>query len=164
MRGNGFLVDMNKVFENFVVVALREALRLSPRAFPQGTSGRSLHMAHGPRVPLKPDISWWVGSDCVFVGDVKYKRLDLTGYQNADLYQLLAYATAADLPGGLLIYAKGERPNATYRVHHTEKTLEVVTLELDGTPNSILNQIRDVAKRIIALRRGSASADEGLAA
>ena len=33
---------------------------------------------------------------------------------NADLYQLLAYATALDLPGGLLIYAKGERPPDSY--------------------------------------------------
>ena len=27
---------------------------------------------------------------------------------NADLYQLLAYTTALNLPGGLLVYAKGE--------------------------------------------------------
>ena len=152
-QGRAFLVDMNRVFEDFVVTALREALRLSRRQFPQGAAGRRLYLAQGDRVTLRPDISWWDGSRCVFVGDVKYKRIDLTGYREADLYQLLAYTVAADLPGGILVYAKGERPEGTYVVRHAAKRLEVVALTLDGTPEQVLAEIDDVAERIRRLRR-----------
>ena len=57
---------------------------------------------------LAPDLTWWDGPTCTFVGDAKYKRADDGHVPNADLYQLLAYATALDLPGGLLAYAQGE--------------------------------------------------------
>jgi 5-methylcytosine-specific restriction enzyme subunit McrC len=147
-RGSAFLLDMNRVFENFVVVALRESLRLSPRAFPQGAVGHALHLAAGPRVRLHPDISWWSGRQCRFVGDAKYKRVSVEGYPNADLYQVLAYSIAADVSGGLLIYAAGESEPATYEVTQARKRLQVVTLDLAGGPDEILRQIDDVADRI----------------
>ena len=50
---------MNRVFEDFVVVALREALDLTPREFPQGSSCPPLYLAERNRVRLRPDISWW---------------------------------------------------------------------------------------------------------
>ena len=68
------------------------------------------------RVQLRPDLTWWSGDTGVFVGDAKYKRLDDGHIPTADLYQLLAYATALDLPGGLLIYAQGEGEADAYRV------------------------------------------------
>ena len=97
---------MNRVFEDFVIVALREALGLSAIIFTQGASGKLLHLDEARRVRLEPDMSWWEGSFCTFVGDVKYKRL--TGNKNADLYQMLAYLAATDLQSGLLVYAAGE--------------------------------------------------------
>jgi 5-methylcytosine-specific restriction enzyme subunit McrC len=143
---------MNRVFEDFVVVALREALRVSDREFPQGASGRSLRLAHPNRITLRPDISWWHERECVFVGDVKYKRLDVAGYRHADLYQLLAYTVAADLPGGILVYAKGERPSSHYRIHNSDKVLEVLTLSLDGDPEEVLAEVAGVARRVRQLR------------
>lgn len=59
VRASAFLVNMNDVFEDFVVVALREALRVTERAFPQGARGRSLYLDEGRMVSLEPDISWW---------------------------------------------------------------------------------------------------------
>ena len=148
-----FLVDMNKVFEDFVVIALRDALGLDEHTFPQGTGHHDLRLDHDRHVRLRPDISWWDGRQCVFVGDVKYKRVTVAGYHHPDLYQLLAYTIAADLPGGILIYAQGERPEATYTVRHAGKTLDVVTLSLQGEPDGILHQIDAVALRIRDLRR-----------
>ena len=81
---------------------------------------------------LRPDLTWRDGSRCTFVGDVKYKQTD-NGVPNADLYQLLAYTTALDLPGGLLIYAQGERKPSTHTVRHSGKRLEVAALDLSGT-------------------------------
>lgn len=149
---SAFLLDMNQVVENFVVVALRDALRLSARSFPQGNAGRWLALDARGRVRLKPDLSWWDGNHCLFVGDVKYKRVNVAGVLHPDLYQLLAYTIASDLPGGLLIYAAGEREPAIHEIVNPGKRLEVVTLDLSGSPDNILAQIAGVAGRVRRLR------------
>ncbi|MBF6614977.1 MAG: hypothetical protein IVW55_17875, partial [Chloroflexi bacterium] len=79
VRATSFLVDMNEVFEDFVVIALREALGLSESAFPQGARGKHLTLDKAGWVDLRPDISWWEESRCLFVGDIKYKRINVEG-------------------------------------------------------------------------------------
>ena len=151
IRAAGFLMDMNQVFQEFVTVALREALRVSDRVFcsdKQLTGNRRIYLAKRSRVKLEPDLTWWHGTDCLFVGDAKYKRVKVEGVPNADLYQLLAYVTALDLPGGLLVYAQGEAETATYRVRHSGKLLEVAALDLRGTLDQVLERIRGLASRI----------------
>ncbi len=146
------MVDMNSVFEDFVVAALRDALRLSEKSFPQGARGRSVKLDTAQRVNLKPDISWWDGFECSFVGDLKYKKIKISGILHPDLYQLLAYTVATDLPGGLLIYAAGEDEPVTHEVVYLGKELRVVTLDLSGDPAEILEQIEHVADKIRGLR------------
>lgn len=148
VRTTAFLVDMNKIFEDFVAVALREALGLSARTFPQGARGRNLVLDNARRVRLEPDLSWWNGDRCVFAGDVKYKNLHANGVIHPDLYQLLAYTIAADLPGGLLLYAAGETEVALHEIVHVEKTLQVLTLDLEGPPQDILRQIANIAQQV----------------
>ena len=148
VRASGFLMDMNQVFQEFVTVALREALGVSERVFGEHSIG---WLDQEGRVPLRPDLTWRHGSRWTFVGDVKYKRID-AGAPNADLYQLLAYATALDLPGGLLIYAQGERKPATHTVRHSGRRLEVAALDLSGDLEGTLVKIRDLAQRITGLR------------
>ena len=151
VRASGFLMDMNVVFQEFVTVALREALGLSEREFGE----RSIStLDTGGRVTLRPDLTWWQGGRCVFVGDAKYKDISDSRMPNADLYQLLAYATALDLPGGLLTYAKGEGNPGTYHVQHSGKRLEVESLDLDVPLDDVLAQIGVLAGKIrqIALR------------
>lgn len=70
----------------------------------------------------------------------------------ADLYQLLAYVTALDLDGGLLIYAKGEANTASYIVKHADKRLEVVALDLSGTLDEVLRRVKCVATTVQQLR------------
>ena len=148
VRASAFLVDMNRVFEDFVITALREELHVTKHDFPANARGRLLHLDQAARVGLEPDISWWKGNRCVFVGDVKYKRINVPGIKHADLYQLLAYTTATKLPSGLLIYAAGETEPRTHTVPLAGKTLEVVALDLSGTPDEVLDQIRSLALRI----------------
>ena len=142
-------MNMNRVFQEFVTVALREALRVSDRAFLEKSIG-SLDV--GGRVRLRPDLTWWLGGECVFVGDAKYKNITGEKVPNADLYQLLAYVTALDLPGGLLVYAKGEADTAEHRVRHSGKRLEVAALDLSGTLDEVLDRVRGLADRVTALR------------
>ena len=92
------------------------------------------------------------------MGDAKYKNLIGDRIPNADLYQLLAYATALNLPGGLLVYAQGEAGEGTYRVRHSGKRLEVAALDLGGTLDEILARVQDLARRVVALRDAAAPA------
>ena len=155
VRASGFLMDMNQVFQEFVTVALREALNVSERELcsPKEMPSR-VTLAEKNRVRLEPDLSWWRGGTCVFVGDAKYKNIEGGGVPNADLYQLLAYTTALDLPGGLLVYARDEdeRESITYTVRHSGKRLEVAALDLSGTLEQVLARVKELASRVRALR------------
>jgi 5-methylcytosine-specific restriction enzyme subunit McrC len=153
VRALAFLVDMNQVFEDFVVVALREALKLSESTFPQGAKRRPLRLDQAGAVRLHPDLSWWDGSICTFVGDAKYRQVSAAGIEHPDLYQLLAYVIGTDLPGGMLVYAAGEAQPVTHRVVRLGKELHVEALDLQGSPDEILGQVRGVAERIRGLRR-----------
>ena len=154
VRASGFLMDMNVVFQEFVTVALREVLRLSERSFRSPKRLPRVTLDEENEIGLEPDLSWWEGGACVFVGDAKYKRIRYERIPNADLYQLLAYVTALDLPGGLLVYAQDEeeRESVTYTVRHSGKQLEVAALDLSGTLDGVLVQVAKLAGKVRALR------------
>ena len=152
VRATAFLIDMNKVFEDFVVIALREALRLTPAEFPQGARNRRVRLDRRERVRLLPDVSWWDGSTCDFVGDVKYKRTTVEGIENPDLYQLLAYTVALDLPRGLLVYASGVEIPVMHDILQAGKQLLVRTLDVSGPPATILENVGELAEEIRSLR------------
>ena len=132
-RASGFLMDMNTVFQEFLTQALREEMGASPRTLQSERELGRLTLDGNRRVTFKPDLTWWDGSTCTFAGDAKYKNLTGRRVPNSDLYQMLSYATALDLPGGLLVYAQGEVDDESYEVRHADKRLEVVLLDLSGT-------------------------------
>ncbi len=161
VRAAGFLIDMNQLFQEFVTQALRESLHLSKLALRSDADVSGVRLDTEGRVRLEPDLSWWDGPVCTFVGDVKYKNLsrddkykNVTGgnVPNADLYQLLAYATALDLPGGLLIYAKGEAQAAVYEVQYCGIRLHVAALDLAAPFDQVLADVDALAARVRALR------------
>ena len=149
VRASGFLMDMNVVFQEFVTTALREALGVSERVFLEKNIPS---LDKDGRVRLKPDLTWWQGGSCVFVGDAKYKRMHDRHVPNADLYQLLAYTTALGLPGGMLIYAQGEAEPLVHEVRRSGKRLEVAALDLSGTLEQVLARVQSLAGRVTAWR------------
>ena len=148
VRASGFLVDMNVVFQEFVTRALRESLALPQSAFGEREI-RSLDV--GGKVRLWPDLTWWHGGECVFVGDAKYK-VAAGRARSDDLYQMLAYVTALDLPGGLLVYAEGDLGPEVHEVRHSGKRLELASLDLSGTLDEVLGRVRLLARRVRGLR------------
>ena len=133
--------------------ALRDELGVSDRVLRSDQNlPRRITLAMQGRLPIKPDLTWWDGDVCTFVGDAKYKNVSRDRAPSADLYQLLAYTTALDLPGGLLVYAQGEADSAEYEVRHAGKRLEVTALDLDGTLDEVLASVRRFAQRVHALR------------
>ena len=152
VRASGFLMDMNAVFQEFLTQALREELGASPRTLQSDREVMGLTLDHGRRVTLEPDLTWWDGPTCTFVGDAKYKNLTVRRVPNSDLYQMLSYATALDLPGGLLVYAQGEVDDESYEVRHSGKRLAVTSLDIAGTLDQTLKRVRRIAGQVILLR------------
>ena len=151
VRASGFLVDMTRLFQEFVTVALRLSLNISEyekfgEHYIQSLDSKDL-------VTLRPDLTWWNGDQCVFVGDVKYKRAN-DGARNSDLYQLLAYVTALDITGGILVYANGEDSHE-YTVRHSDKRLEVFSLDLSGSLDQVLARVDAIAMRVREFRHAA---------
>ena len=145
---NGFLLDMPLLFEDFVTVALREALEGS-------YGGRVLAQSRGyldlaGRVVLRPDLTWQVGGSVAAVADAKYKSEKPSGYPNADPYQLLAYCTVLGLKVGHLIYAKGNEDPVRHSVRGTDVEIICHALDLDQPPQVLLASVGALARRIAA--------------
>jgi 5-methylcytosine-specific restriction enzyme subunit McrC len=152
---NGFLFDMPWLFENFVTVALREAL--VPAYGGMVAAQDRSHFDEAGRVTLKPDIVWKMHGVPVAVIDAKYKSEKPAGYPNADLYQLLAYCTVLGLPNGHLVYASGNEEPARHTVRHSGTEIYCHAIDLDQEPIALLAQIRELAGRIAAARSHGAS-------
>ena len=90
VRAHGLLMDMNVIFQEFLTQAFRDVLDASPET-----------LRSEGKVTFRPDLTWWDAPECRFVGDAKYKNITGERVPNADLYQMLSYATALGLPGGL---------------------------------------------------------------
>ena len=110
-----------------------------------------MYLDEANAIKLEPDISWQSGGHYRFVGDAKYKRIKSENFPNADIYQMLAYCIAADLPSGLLIYPADELERTEprrYQVRNTGKTIEVASINLQGQPDDILKEVVHLAERV----------------
>lgn len=151
LRVDGFLFDMNKLFEDFVTVALREACRA------RGHSARLQdphHLDEAAAIRMKPDFVLYGPDGAVrAVVDAKYKAEKRGGFPDADLYQMLAYCTALGLPEGHLVYAKGNAPHAAHTVRHAGIVLHQHTLDLGQDRAGLLADIEEIAARLMSTLR-----------
>jgi 5-methylcytosine-specific restriction enzyme subunit McrC len=149
-----FVVNMAKVFEDFVTTALRESLA----TYPGHTDGQyPAHLDVQRTIPIRPDVVHVVNGRPVAVFDAKYKLEGATsGYPNADSYQMLAYCTALKLRTGWLVYAQGASTSGPRRVRNTEIDIRHYPLDLSAPPRDILVEIDTLAHQ--AIRGAAASA------
>lgn len=138
-----FVVNMAKVFEDFVTTAMREALTGRP-----GTT----HGQYRTRLDemglaeMRPDVVHTVNGVPRIVLDAKYKiQKDAP---NADLYQMLAYCTTLEVPRGWLLYAQGPSTPQTYRIRNTDIEVIARPIDLSAPPAALLKQIRHLADEI----------------
>jgi len=145
---NGFLLDMPKLFEDFVTVALREALVAT---YGGRVDDQDPHrFDEAGQVLLRPDIVWKIRGTALAVVDAKYKAEKPAGYPNADLYQLLAYCTVLGLDRGHLVYAKGSANPAHHVVRRSGIEIICHAVDLDNEPEALLDQMRNLASHIAA--------------
>jgi len=143
---NGFLLDMPRLFEDFVTVALREAL-VSAYGGRVDDQDRN-HFDEAGDVGLRPDIVWKVRGSAVAVIDAKYKAEKPARYPNADLYQLLAYCTVLGLRSGHLVYAKGNEKPVRHVVRRSGIEIFCHAVDLDQPPDGLLTRVGELAERI----------------
>lgn len=154
---NGFLIDMPHLFQDFVTVALREAV--------EGAHGGRVvaeplhHLDEAGQVRLYPDIVWSVGGRPVAVVDAKYKAEKPRGYPNADLYQMLAYCTVLGLNTGHLVYARGNEEPRRHVVRLSGVEIVCHSLDLDQPPQALRGEIEDLGRKVVQQTRVTRSRD-----
>jgi 5-methylcytosine-specific restriction enzyme subunit McrC len=151
VRADGFIVDVAKVFEDFVSKSLGGELEAVG-----GTcvAQRLEWLDSDHAVELRPDLTWLQDGDPIAVIDAKYKAEKPSGIPNADIYQMLAYCTALTLPDGHLVYAKGNETERSTTIRNSGVEIRIHTVDLDAPPSSLLEQTDRIAQ---AIRRRSAS-------
>jgi len=156
-QASAFMLDMNELFERFVTERLTRALRGKLEVKSQHDDRLDTNEA----VTIRPDLVFQTAGKPRFVADIKYKLTSDTAIgPNADLYQLLAYTTALNVPEGLLIYCLDANPETlsskprvglgaqSVRVKHTRKLLHTYALDLSGSANRIADQLQELASWI----------------
>ena len=145
---SGFLVDMAKVYEDFLTAALTKAFE------PLGgwTRAQDRHYLDvDDEVAMKPDLVWYSDGKPAAVIDAKYKAEKPAGFPDADLYQMLAYCTALRLADGHLVYAKGNADQRTHTVRHAAVTIHAHTLDLAAAPAELLSRVGALARSVAAV-------------
>jgi 5-methylcytosine-specific restriction enzyme subunit McrC len=154
---SGFMVDMARVFEDFLGASLGAALAASGGAV--RTQDRTHHLDIDDHIPLRPDLVWYPQPELVgAVVDAKYKAEKPSGFPNADVYQMLAYCTVLGLRTGHLVYAKGYEPEQRHVVRNAGVEVLQHALDLDQAPGPLLAQVGELGQRIV-----EAAAVEGAA-
>lgn len=144
---SSFLVEMWRVFEDFLGAALAEAL------VPHGGVLDLQHRDHldvAGRVRLRPDMVWRRDGRPVAVLDAKYKVETESGVPDGDLYQMLAYCTVLGLPRGHLLYARGLGTTREHTVRQAGIVVACHALDLDQRPAAVLADVERFAADLAA--------------
>jgi 5-methylcytosine-specific restriction enzyme subunit McrC len=152
VRIDGFVLDVARIFEDFVTVSMRASLQqLMPGTVVEAQY--PMWLDTGSVISMKPDIVWIdAGEAPLAVLDAKYKAERPSGFPNGDIYQAHAYATALGLGDAHLIYAKGNESVQSYEVRESGVMVHAHVLDLASTPDALLSQIDDLAATVAEQR------------
>ena len=147
VEGDALLFPMNELFEEFVGLTLRAALSPQPVHL-QHTGRYALEGQQRRLFALRPDIV--VNGDLVI--DTKWKELKpgepTLGVEQADVYQMLAYARAYEATRLVLLYPWREgldRPGILqrWRVAGTSTLFDIASVDV-GEPDSVRQTLREI--------------------
>jgi 5-methylcytosine-specific restriction enzyme subunit McrC len=132
-----FLLDMERVFERYVTAGFVAALGGGPvHVAVQPTFAASVAVAGQPDLCMRPDLVVLREGRPVLVADVKWKRVAGTPLVTADLYQVLAYATALGVQRAVLIYPGGRGRAWRYRMARSPVEVEIRAVRVVGAPEA----------------------------
>jgi 5-methylcytosine-specific restriction enzyme subunit McrC len=143
---NAFLLDMWRIYEDFLSVALRAAIE--PAHGGAVVLQAHHHLDDRRRLELRPDILWRNGAgDISAVVDAKYKA----DAAREDAYQMLAYCVAYRLSRGHLVYTSGDHPPVRHVVRNAGIEITCHALDLDAEPAELLARVRRLADEVTLL-------------
>jgi 5-methylcytosine-specific restriction enzyme subunit McrC len=140
---NGLMVDMARLFEDFLTAALR--VSIERRHGGRVVGQRRDHLDVAGAVEIRPDIAWRHCGGVAAVVDAKYK----TYTPSADVYQMLAYCIRYRLARGHLVYVTGDRPARGHRIRNSDVEIHMHGVDLAQPPDVLLREIDLLADRIV---------------
>jgi 5-methylcytosine-specific restriction enzyme subunit McrC len=142
-----FLIDMNKLFEDFVSQVLRERAFGKFRVETQDW----VHLDQSKKILMKPDILIRRAGAIVLAADCKYKKLEEHEFNNQDVYQLLAYCTATKTRRGLLIYPQHlKESRKAVQILNTEIGISLISIDLGKELTDLGNSCAAFADAVLA--------------
>jgi 5-methylcytosine-specific restriction enzyme subunit McrC len=139
---NGFLLNMPRVYEDFLSAALQQAIE--PEHGGSVTLQAPGHLDVARRIDLRPDIVWWRGGAVRAIVDAKYKAHTPA----ADAYQMLAYCTVHGLDRGHLVYVTGDHPATTHVVRTVGTRIICHALDLGLPAVDLLDRVSSLAAQV----------------
>ncbi len=157
---NGYQLDMNVLFERFIVAMFERAAEQVPSVKPKYHECRELDLSC--RIWIEPDLILSTSDERTIVLDAKYKRTQgIYRAKHPDLYQMISYCTAMGLVGphenrvqGILVYPLSERTDElegeldiiTQRGPESELKIQVLWIDLDSE-----NVIAETEQRFVRI-------------
>jgi 5-methylcytosine-specific restriction enzyme subunit McrC len=142
VTANGFLVDMPRVFEDFLSVSLQRSITTRYGGAVTLQAAGHLDIAH--RIGLRPDLLWRRSGRDAAVIDAKYKAYTPA----ADAYQMLAYCTVYGLHRGHLVYVTGEHLPIRHVIRNAGTEIVCHALDLGLPAPALLTRVDQIADDI----------------
>lgn len=149
---NGFLMDMNVLFERFVAIRLRQSLAAHHnRAKLHRQDSHPLF--YGASIRIQPDLVLTIDNHTALVADTKYKKVGPgADGSSADYYQIITYCTVMELNHGVLIYPR-HLVDVTQRlpVVGSDIIIHETSIDLRESRDSILQEFSTLAWQLVHL-------------
>lgn len=142
-----FVVNMATVFEDFVTTALTEALSKYPgqtMAQYETYLDEEDGCPNAKRVRMYVDVVHEIRRLPALIFDAKYKAASISGYPNADHYQMLAYCTALRLPMAWLVYA-GSGFSRKRGIRNSDISIVEFPIDVSQRPELLLARVQLLA-------------------
>lgn len=150
--GSAFLLNVAKVYEDFVGSALQAMLK--PEGFEVDLQVSDWRLDTGGKVRMRPDIVISRRGRVVAVADTKYKVWGESDGSppNADVYQGLAYAVTAHVPEVHLLYVSGDVEPRRYEIAATGTMVVAHAVDVSGGPDELITRVVELGRALVASR------------
>lgn len=148
--GSAFLLNVAKVYEDFVGSVLRTTLK--PDGLEVDLQVSDWRLDAGGEVRMRPDIVISRGGRVMAVADTKYKVWGESNNSppNADVYQGLAYAITAHVPEVHLLYVSGDVEPRRYEIPATGTVVVAHAVDVSGGPEELVERVAELGRALVA--------------
>lgn len=147
--GSAFLLNVAKVYEDFVGTVFRASLR--PLGFDVDLQVSDWRLDTEGKIRMRPDIVISRDGRVVTVADTKYKVWGESDESppNADVYQALAYAVMARVREVHLLYVSGDVEPRGYEIAATGTTVVAHAVDVSGEPEELVARVAGLGVELV---------------